>query len=76
MSYDLRELNQWQRSKYDDFWEGIYQVLERDFPAAFEERRDGESVFLPVAVALCEVEKIVDPLQVVYPSTTTPTRIP
>ena len=51
MVYDLRELNLGSHAKYDDFWDGVHKVLERDFPAASEERRHGNELFLSVAVS-------------------------
>ena len=45
--YDLCELNLGRHAKYDDFWDG---VLEGDFPAASEERRHGNELFIPVGL--------------------------
>ena len=57
--YDLRELNLGHHSKYDEFWEGLQEFLDRDFPPVVDERRHGEVEFLPVAVSIKDlIEKV------------------
>ena len=57
LAFDLRELNEGKHGKYDEFWEGVSQVLERDFPPAAEERRHGDELFLPVAISIQDLKR-------------------
>ena len=65
LAFDLRELNQGNHTKYDEFWEGIHQVLQRDFPPAAEERRHGNDLYLPVAISLQDLKrKVLEVIQI------------
>ena len=67
--YDLRELNSGRPEKYGQFWEGLRQILERDFPSAAEDRRQRENVYLPVAVSVRDlIQRVVEE----YPGVDTP----
>ena len=50
--YDLRELNQGAPTIYNEFWESLEQVLNQDLPAASEERRKNNSLYLPLAISV------------------------
>ena len=56
---DLREHNG-SPEKYSEFWEGVNDVLTRNFPSATEERRQSTASFLPVAVSIKDlVRKVI-----------------
>ena len=60
--FDLREHNS-RPEKYQEFWEGVHDVLNRDFPSAVEERRGTTASFLPVAISVKDLIRKVKALK-------------